>query len=295
MIPGTFDYVRPGSLDETLQILAERPGEAKLLAGGFSLIPLLKLRLAQPELLVDLRDVRGLSGIVRADDHVRIGGRTTHRQIAHNADLAAVLPIMHDAAIGIGDPQIRNWGTIGGSIAHADPSADWPAVLIATGATIVCRSLVGERTIAAADFFLDSFVTAIEPIEVLTEIRIPTPGAHAGGAYQKLERRAGDFSTVGVGVQLQLDASGHIATIAIGITAVAEQPFKATRAEGVLRGATPSEEMFREAGAAAANQSRPVADSHGPVDYKLAMVREMTARAVRRAVERATGHQEGAA
>jgi carbon-monoxide dehydrogenase medium subunit len=295
MIPATFDYVRPGSLDETLQILAERPGEAKLLAGGFSLIPLLKLRLAQPEVLVDLRDVRGLTGIVRADDHIRIGGRTTHRQIAEDPGLAVVLPIMRDAAVGIGDPQIRNWGTIGGSVAHADPSSDWPAVLIATGATIVCRSVMGERTIPAEDFFLDSFVTAIEPIEVLTEVRIPVPGARGGGAYQKLERRAGDFSTVGVAVQLQLDSSGHIAAIGIGLTAVAEQPFEATRAEAVLTGAMPSEEMFREAGIAAANQSRPAADSHGPVDYKLAMVREMTVRAMRRAIERATGHQGGAA
>jgi carbon-monoxide dehydrogenase medium subunit len=287
MIPGQFDYVRPSSLDETLRILQDREGEAKLLSGGYSLLPLLKLRLAQPSLLVDLRDVGGLDHIVRTDDEFRIGGRVTHRRIQESDDIAARLALMHDAAGGIGDPQVRNWGTIGGSIAHADPSSDWPAVLLALRADVVVRSSGGGRVIPAREFFVDSFVTAIEPTEVLTEVRIRIPGPHSGGAYQKLERRAGDFSTVGAGAQLTLGEDGRIASIGIGLTAVAEQPFAATEAEAILRGATPSEEMYREAGAAAAAQSRPVQDAHGPVDYKVAMVREMTIRAVRRAVERA--------
>jgi len=287
MIPGQFDYVRPDSLSETLRILSEMPGEAKLLSGGYSLLPLLKLRLAQPGLLVDLQDVDGLDGIIQADGAVRIGGRATHRQIHENDALAAVLPIMRETAGGIGDPQVRNWGTIGGSVAHADPSSDWPAVLLATGAFIVCTGLTGERTIPAAEFFLDSFATAIEPTEVLTEVRIPIPPAGSGGAYRKLERRAGDFATVGAAVQLTLDQSGHIARVGIGMTAVAETPFQATDAEAVLQGAMPGEAVFAAAAAAAASQSRPVADSHGPVDYKLGMVHEMTMRALRRAVERA--------
>ncbi len=176
MIPGQFEYVRPGSLDETLQALAANPGEAKLISGGYSLLPLLKLRLAQPAVLVDLQDVPGLKGIVRTDDFVRIGSRTTHREIQESEELALILPIMREAAAGIGDAQVRNWGTIGGSVAHADPSSDWPAVLIATDASVVCRSVDGEREIAARSFFLDSFVTAIEPTEVLTEVRDSDPG-----------------------------------------------------------------------------------------------------------------------
>jgi carbon-monoxide dehydrogenase medium subunit len=289
MIPGQFDYVRPSSLDETLRLLADLGGDAKLISGGYSLLPLMKLRLAQPAVLVDLKDVPGLAGLVRTDEWVRIGGRTTHRQIVEDDDLAQILPIFREAGVGIGDPQVRNWGTIGGSVAHADPSADWPAVLIATGSWLICRSLAGERAIAASDFFLDPFVTAIEPTEVLTEIRVPMPPPRSGGAYRKLERRAGDFSTVGVAVQLTLDGSGRIDRIGIGLTAVADQPFEAALAETEIRGAMPSEGMYEQAAAAAARESRPVADSHGPVDYKVGMVREMTKRALRRAVERAMG------
>ena len=159
---------------------------------------------------------------------------------------------MRETAGGIGDPQVRNWGTIGGSVAHADPSSDWPAVLLATGAWIFCVSRSGERVISASEFFVDSFVTAIDPMEVLTEVRIPIPPAHSGGAYKKLERRAGDFATVGAAVQLNLDATGRIDGIGIGLTAVAEQPFRATAAEAEIRGAAPSEAMFAQAAAAAA-------------------------------------------
>ena len=172
MIPAQFDYVRPGSLDETLQILKDREGEAKLLSGGYSLLPLIKLRLAQPALLVDLRDVAGLDGIAEHDDYLSIGARATHRQIHEAPIIRDNYPLLHDVTATIGDPQVRNWGTIGGSVAHADPASDWPAALIAGNATIVCRSQTGERSIAARDFFLDTFQTAIEPTEVLTEIRI---------------------------------------------------------------------------------------------------------------------------
>jgi aerobic carbon-monoxide dehydrogenase medium subunit len=287
MIPGQFEYVRPANLDETLRILSDREGEAKLLSGGYSLIPLLKLRLADPGLLVDLRDVGGLDTISRKAHEFRIGGKVTHRQIQENADLTATLPLVHDAASGIGDPQVRNWGTIGGSCAHADPSSDWPAVLLALRASIVCRSISGERVIAARDFFLDSFQTAIAPTEVLTEVRLPIPGSRSGGAYAKLERRTGDFATVGCAIQLRLDESGRISEIGIGLTAVNDTPFAATKAEAAVEGAMPTEEMYRQAGIAAAGESRPAQDAHGPIDYKLAMVREMVVRGMRRAVERA--------
>jgi carbon-monoxide dehydrogenase medium subunit len=187
----------------------------------------------------------------------------------------------------IGDPQVRNWGTIGGSVAHADPASDWPAVLLATNATIVCRSQAGERTIAARDFFLDTFTTAIEPTEVLTEVRIPRRPRGAGGAYEKLERKVGDFATVAVASVVRLDSAGRIASAGIGLTGVAETPFAATDAEAVLAGNAPSEELFRRAGVAAAAQSRPAGDVRGPVEYKRAMAAELTVRSLRTAVQRA--------
>jgi carbon-monoxide dehydrogenase medium subunit len=290
MIPGQFDYVRPADLAETLRILKDREGEAKLLSGGYSLLPLIKLRLAQPALLVDLRDVAGLDGIAETDDHLTIGARATHRQIHEAPVVRERYPLLHDVTATIGDPQVRNWGTIGGSVAHADPASDWPAVLIAVNAGIVCRSQSGERTIAARDFFLDTFTTAIEPTEVLTEIRFQRRPRHAGAAYAKLERKVGDFATVAVASALYLGADGRIERAGVGLTAVAESPFAATDAEAILVGNAPSEELFRRAGAAAAAQSRPTGDVRGPVEYKRAMVAELTLRSLRTAVERALAY-----
>ncbi|HEV8404145.1 MAG TPA: xanthine dehydrogenase family protein subunit M [Candidatus Limnocylindrales bacterium] len=306
MIPAPFDYVRPGNLDETLRILKDREGEAKLLSGGYSLLPLIKLRLAQPALLVDLRDVSGLDGITETDDYLAIGARATHRRIHEAPIVRDRYPLLHDVTSTIGDPQVRNWGTIGGSVAHADPASDWPAVLLATNASIVCRGLGGdphqmrvgqnpgavgdgvrERVLPARGFFLDTFQTAIEPLEVLTEIRIPRRPRGAGGAYEKLERKVGDFATVAVAARVALDDGGRIGAVGIGLTGVAETPFAATDAEAVLTGQAPSDDVFREAGAAAAAQSRPAGDVRGPVEYKRAMVAELTLRALRRATERA--------
>jgi len=287
MIPAQFDYVRPAAIDEALRVLKDREGEAKVLSGGYSLIPLLKLRLAQPGLLVDIRGLGGLDTIAETGDELRIGGRATHRQIHLDPVVAARYPLLHDASAGIGDPQVRNWGTIGGSCAHADPSADWPAVLIAERATIVCRSVDGERQIPAREFFLDTFVTAIEPTEILTEVRIPRPAAGSSGAYEKIERKAGDFATAAAAVVLRLDPDSTIRSAGVGLTAVAETAFAATDAEAVLVGNRPSEDLFRQAGSAAGAQSRPAADGHGPVAYKRAMAAEMTVRALRRAVSRA--------
>jgi carbon-monoxide dehydrogenase medium subunit len=289
MIPGQLEYVRPGSLDEALRILREREGEAKILSGGYSLMPMIKLRLAQPALLVDLQAIGGLDGIIRTDDDWRIGGRATHRRIREHAGLAAEHPVVRDAAAGIGDPQVRNWGTIGGSCAHADPAADWPAVVLALRGSFTCRSADGERTLAARGFFNDAFQTAIDPAEILTEVRLPHAAARQGSAYVKLERRAGDFATVGVAAVLAIGNDGRIATAGIALTAVGDAPFAATDAEAVLAGSSPDETTFRAAADAAAGAARPVADSHGPADYKLAMVREITSRALRLAASRAQG------
>jgi len=290
MIPAQFDYVRPANLDEALKILTEREGEAKLLAGGYSLIPLLKLRLAQPGLLVDLRDVTGMDGIVETDDDLRIGAKATHRQI-HENQIVERYPLLHDVSGGIGDPQVRNWGTIGGSVAHADPASDWPAALLAANATIVCRGPGGERLIPARDFFVDTFTTAIEPTEVLTEVRFGRRPRGQGGAYTKLERRAGDFATAGVAVVVRLDDGGSIGFGGVGVTGVSASPFAATDAEAALAGKPPSEGVFRAAGDAAAAMSEATSDVRGPADYKEAMVAELTVRSLRRAVERAFAYK----
>jgi carbon-monoxide dehydrogenase medium subunit len=290
MIPGQFDYVRPASLDDALRILQDREGEAKLLSGGYSLIPLIKLRLAQPALLVDLQAIAGLDGIRETDDHLVIGARATHRQVHDSAPVQDHYPGLIDVTGTIGDPQVRNWGTIGGSVAHADPSSDWPAFLLATNATIVCRSQGGERLIEARDFFLDTFTTALEPTEVLTEVRITRRPRSSGGAYTKLERKVGDYATCGVAAFLRLGEEGRIASAGIGVTGVAETPFAATDAENVLTGRLPSEEVFREAGEAAGQQARPVADIRGPIEYKRGMAAELTVRSLRSAVERALAY-----
>ena len=289
MIPAPFDYVRPPDLAGALKILSEREGEAKLLSGGYSLLPLLKLRLAQPALLVDLRDVTGLDGIVETDDTLRIGAKATHRRI-HENEIIARYPLLHDVAGGIGDPQVRNWGTIGGSVAHADPASDWPAALLAAKAKVVCVGPGGERVIGATDFFLDTFTTAIEPTEVLTEIRFGRRPKGQGGAYVKLERKAGDFATAGVAAIVRLAGDGSIGWAGIGVTGVSGSPFAATEAEAALVGGRPSEDVFRAAAAAAAAKSEPVADVRGPVDYKRAMVAELTVRGLRRAVELALAY-----
>jgi carbon-monoxide dehydrogenase medium subunit len=287
MIPGQFDYVRPTSLEDALGILQDREGEAKLLSGGYSLLPLIKLRLAQPGLLVDLQAIGGLDGVRETDDHLVIGARATHRQVHDAAPVQDHYPGLVDLTATIGDPQVRNWGTVGGSVAHADPASDWPAFLLATNATIVCRSQRGEREIEARDFFLDTFTTAIEPTEVLTEIRMSRRPRSSGGAYTKLERKVGDFATCGVAAFVRLGQEGRIASAGIGLTGVAETPFAATDAEAILTGRLPSEEIFREAGAAAGQQARPAADIRGSAEYKRAMAAELTLRSLRSAVARA--------
>jgi carbon-monoxide dehydrogenase medium subunit len=287
MIPAQLDYVRPGSLDEALRILSDREGEAKLLSGGYSLIPLIKLRLAQPALLVDMQAITGLDGIEETDNHLVIGARATHRQIDEAPVIVAKYPGITDLSGGIGDPQVRNWGTIGGSVAHADPASDWPALLLGVSATIVCRGPNGTREINARDFFLDTFTTAIEPTEILTEVRIPRGGAGSGDAYTKLERKVGDFATVGVFARVAIDAGGAILGAGIGVTGVSASPYAATEAEATLAGKRPSDEAFRAAGDAAAAASQPVSDVRGPAEYKRAMVSELTVRSLRRAIERA--------
>ena len=264
MIPGQFEYVRPAGLHDALRILSEREGEAKVLSGGYSLLPLLKLRLAQPGLLVDIRDVDGLDGIVETDDDLRIGGRATHRQILEDPTVRAGYPLLVDAAGGIGDPQVRNWGTIGGSCAHADPSSDWPAVLLATSASVVCRSSHGERASPPAT---SSSIRSRRPSSRPSSSprSASRAGRGSGGAYAKLERRVGDFSTVGCAAIVTIGADGRIADAGIGLTAVADTPFASTDAEAASSAAQPSDATFRAAGAAAAAEpARPTTATARP-------------------------------
>jgi len=286
MIPAAFEYARPGSLDEALRLLHEREGEAKVLAGGYSLIPLLRYRLAQPGLLVDIGNLDDLAYIREAGGELRIGARTTHHQL-ERSDLVCRSGLWSDAAGGIGDPQVRNWGTLGGSVAHADPSSDWPAVLLASRASVVVRDLERERVIPAREFFLDTFVTAIEPTEILTEVRVPVPPPGTGGAYAKTERKAGDFATAAAAVQVTVDAAGTINAAGVALSAVSETPFVVVAAEAALVGARPSRELETTLRRAAADGSNPSRDGHGPVDYKRAMAGEMAVRALRRALARA--------
>lgn len=265
MLPSKFDYHRPGSLDEALRLLSELD-DAKVLAGGQSLIPVMKLRLAAPEHLVDINRVPGLDGIEGSGDGLRIGALARHNEVA-GSDVVAGYPMLAAAAPQIADPIVRNLGTIGGSLAHADPAGDWGAVMLAAGASVVARSAKGEREIPMTEFLVDVFTTSLEADEILTEVRVPKPSARAGGTYLKLERKVGDFATVGAAVQLEL-SNGTIGRAGIAFTGVGSTNVHATDAEASLAGAEPTEEAFAEAARLAAASTNPVSDLRGSAEYK---------------------------
>ena len=289
MFPAAFDYSAPASLDEVLAILAERGDDAKVLAGGQSLIPLLKLRFAQPALLVDIGRVPGLEGIDTENGTIRIGARTRHREVEASTQLGGRLDVLLAAAPQISDPLIRNAGTVGGSISHADPAGDWGAVMLAVGAEFVARSRSGDRRLAADGFFQGPFTTALRPDEVLTEIRIPAPAARSGGAYLKMERKIGDFATVATAVHVVLGDDGRISTAGIGLCAVGPQSLKAARAEAALAGQAPSDELIAEAARLAAEAAEPKSDIRGSADYKRDVVRVFVQRGLHTALNRAKG------
>ncbi|RMH19434.1 MAG: xanthine dehydrogenase family protein subunit M [Acidobacteria bacterium] len=285
MYPPPFDYQAPDSLEEALAILAEHGYEAKALAGGQSLIPLLKLRFAAPAVLVDLGRIPGLDGVEAADGELRIGALARHNQLAASPLVAERCPAASAAAPQIADPLVRNLGTLGGSLAHADPAGDWGSVMIACGAQLVLASAGGRRTVPATEFFRGVFDTALEPTELLTEVRIPSPRGPAGGTYLKLERKVGDFATVGVAVSLELDGAGRIARAGIGLTAVGPQNLRAAAAEEALAGAEPTAEAFAEAGRLAAGGCEPASDVRGSAEYKRHVVEVYVRRGLARALE----------
>ena len=286
MFPAAFDYRAPTTLDEALGLLRQHGDEAKVMAGGQSLIPLLKLRFSRPELVVDIARIGGMNAIKRDDGHVAIGALARHVDVERSQELARTAPMMLEAAHWIADPLIRNRGTLVGSICHADPSGDWGSVALAFDAEIVARSQGGQRVIRAADFFKGPFETAIRADEIVTEVRIPVAKGRSGGAYLKLERKVGDFATVAVAVQVALEGD-KIAHAGIGLTAVGATNIKATEAERALHGKEPTEAVIAEAAKLAAAAAQPKDDVRGSAAYKKDVVRVFVQRGLRTAVARA--------
>lgn len=287
MIPGPFDYHSPATLDDALSLLGEHAG-AKLLAGGQSLIPAMRFRLAQPQVLIDLNGIGGLEYVREEDGRLRIGAMTRESMLEDSAVVQQKFPMLADAARVIADPLVRNMATVGGNLAHADPANDHPAVMLAYGAEVVARGPNGERVIPIDDFFVDLFATSLKPTEILTEIRIPTPPAGSGGAYVKMERKVGDYAVSAVAVQLLLRGS-TVSQARIALTNVSPVPMRATDAESELTGKALSDEVLEAAGRAAAAQSEPSADLRGSEDYKRDLTRILTRRAIQKAAARARG------
>ncbi len=290
MIPASFDYHSPHSLEEALTLLQSHRDDVKVLSGGQSLLPLLKLRLGAAGHLVDIGRIPGLEYIREEGGVLRIGGRTRESALEQSELIHSRYPLLAETAAVIADPLVRNLATVGGNLAHGDPANDHPATMLALRAEVVATGPNGTRTIPIDQFFLGLFTTALEPDEILTEIRIPAPPARSGGSYVKLERKVGDFATAAAAVQLTLGAGGEVASVGIGLTNAGPTPIRATSAEQYLTGKQPSDDAIAEAARLAAASASPGADRRGAVEYKREMARVLTGRALRRAVERAKEH-----
>jgi carbon-monoxide dehydrogenase medium subunit len=289
MIPAAFDYHRPNTLDEAVKLLASHGDAGKVLSGGMSLLPSLKLRLGSYAHLVDIGRIPGLDYIKEEGGFLRIGALTRQSTLERSDLIRSKYPILADAVPLIADPLVRNRGTIGGNIANGDPGNDQPAIALAVGATLVARGPKGERSIAANQFYKGLYETALARSEILTEIRIPVPAARSGGAYVKLKRKTGDFAVAAAAVQLTLDAKGAIERVGIGLTNAALTPVEASDAAKFLVGKMPDDKTIAEAARMAAVKSAPGADRRGSVEYKKDMARVMVTRALRKAVQRAGG------
>ena len=286
MIPAAFEYHAPTSIAEAIGLLAQLGDDAKVLSGGQSLIPLMKLRLANPRHLVDINGIPGLTGIREADGFLRIGALTRESELEESDLIRTRYPLLHDTSKVIADPVVRNLATVGGNLAHADPANDHPATMLAMGAEVVAAGRGGERRIPIEAFFTGPFETALRGDEILTEIRVPVPSARSAGAYLKVERKVGDFATAAVAVQLTLRANDICERTGIALTNVGLTPIVAEKAAAVLRGQRLDEGAIQEAARLAADAARPSADLRGPVEYKKDLVRVLTTRALRRALER---------
>jgi carbon-monoxide dehydrogenase medium subunit len=287
-VPSHVEYERATSVDHAL-VLLNRP-DTRVLAGGHSLIPMMKLRLAQPELLVDINGLAELSSIKLDGGQLRIGAMARHADLLDSALAGRHFPIFHDAERVVADPIVRLWGTVGGSLCQADPSEDLSAAFAAARATAVIRGADGDREVPVREFHLGPYETVVGRGELLAEIKVPVlPGT--GSAYEKVARRVGDWSVAAAGAVLRLEHKGIIGDAGIGLTAVGAEHFVAAEAEAYLRGRAPDEESFAQAGAIAAEHCHPVADQRGPEDYKRHLVAELTTRALHRAAERAAAQR----
>jgi carbon-monoxide dehydrogenase medium subunit len=289
MIPAAFDYHAPASLPEAIALLSRYRDSAKVLSGGQSLLPLLKLRLGAADHVVDIGRIPGLEYIREDGGYLRIGGRTRESALERSDLISARYPILLDTAKVIADPLVRNRATVGGNLAHGDPGNDHPATMIALRAEVVASGPSGERVIPIDQFFQGLFTTALAPDEILTEIRIPSPPNSTGGAYVKLERKVGDYATAAAAAQVTLDSRGDFAKVGLALTNVNPTPQRASAAEDFLSGKRPTEQVIAEASRLAAKACSPTADRRGGVDYKREMARVVAARALKKAVERAGG------
>jgi carbon-monoxide dehydrogenase medium subunit len=279
MIPAKFDYVRPGTLDEAVAALAAGGDDAKVIAGGQSLLPLLRLRLASPDLLVDLARLDELSGVADAGDALLIGARTTHYQVINDPLVAAHCGLLAQAARTVADPAVRHRGTLGGALAHADPAGDLPAVALALDAALIARGPDGEREIAAGDFFAGYLTTTLRPGEILTGIRVPKLGPGWGYRYEKFHRTAQAWATVGVAA-LARRSNGTVAEARIALTNMGQVPVRARAAENAAAGAQASRAALRAAAGRADEDTQPPGDLHGAPDYRRHLARVLTARAL---------------
>ena len=287
MIPPAFEYLRPKTIPEAIAFLQQYGDDAKILSGGQSLIPMMKFRLARPAYLVDINRISGLSYIKEEGGYLKIGALTRESDLESSDLIRAKYPIILDTAHVIADPQVRNMATVAGNLAHGDPANDHPATMLALGAQVVATGPKGERVIPIEEFFVSLFTTALQSDEIVTEIRIPTPPAPSGGAYLKLERKVGDFATAAVAAQVTLDGKGGFQKVGIGLTNVGPTPLKAGQAENFLRGKKADQSNIEQAAALAAADAQPSSDLRGPAEYKKGLVKELTRRALTRAVERA--------
>jgi len=288
VIPAAFDYHSPQSLDEALSLLKQHGGDAKILAGGQSLIPAMRFRLAVPAILIDINRLNDLRYVEERGDHLAIGAMTREHSLEDSSAVRSSYPLLHDTTIVIADPLVRNQATVGGNIAHADPANDHPATMLAYDATVVAKGPNGERTIGIDDFFTGLFENAMADDEILTEIRIPKPAANSGGAYTKLERKVGDYAISAAAVQLRLDGA-TVAAARIGLTNVSPVPMRAKAAETELVGKAISDAVIEAAGKAAAAECDPSPDLRGGVDYKRDITRVMVKRSIQQAIARAKG------
>jgi len=287
MIPAQFDYLTPATLAEAVSLLGQHPDDAKILAGGHSLIPAMKLRLATPQILIDIGRIKDLAYIREDGGQIRIGATTTHFQIEASDRLREICPLLPECAAQIGDVQVRNKGTIGGSIAHSDPAGDWPAAIIALGAEIVAVGGGGERVIKADDFFVDMLTTALDQGEILREIRINIPSGRLGQAYLKVPQPASGFAVVGVAVNLTRDQSGKCNSASIGITGVASKAYRARAVEQALTGSALDDEATAAAATHATDGVSVNGDLYASDAYRRHLAQVYTRRAIEAAASRA--------